>query len=184
MLPTYGRIFHMAEDLYKKLNSLLDLIKNYSNLLPSLPESPQIKPPKINNQIRHKKQTKIPGVAPDSKKDPRKVAEQIKNGAMSIKTQKILFKNDDIFDGWSSPAWDQSLIEKVDNTKKYRSYHIHQDGYKITDKPMSLMDINKKYGSVNYLESLGFTLVPAEDIKNEHKEVQKLQHRNADQGSK
>lgn len=173
----------MEEGLYKKLSHLLDLIKNYSDLLPSIPKTPEIKPPKIQNQLKPKKQTKIPGVAPDSKKDPKKVAEQIKNGSMSIKTQKIMFKSDELFDGWGSPTWNDSLIEKADNNKKYRSYHIHQDGYRITHKPMNLMDINKKYGSVNYLESSGFTLVPVEDNENGHKEAEKLQHGDGDKGS-
>ena len=37
---------------------------------------------------------KMPGMAPDAKKDPRKIAQQIKDGSMSNKTQKVMLKFD------------------------------------------------------------------------------------------
>lgn len=39
-------------------------------------------------------------------------------------------------------------------------YHIHQDGFRLTDNPVSLRDIRNKYGSVKDFEGLGYRLVP------------------------
>lgn len=86
------------DELVKKLEQLNDLLKTIKKLnpptQPALPKLPTASPPpppplkapagqapKISN-----------GEGPNSKKDPKKVAEQIKNGSMSTKTQKILLK--------------------------------------------------------------------------------------------
>lgn len=88
------------DELVKKLEQLNDLLKTIKKLnpttAPALPKLPSASPPppppmkapmgqapKISN-----------GEGPNSKKDPKKVAEQIKNGSMSTKTQKTLLKVD------------------------------------------------------------------------------------------
>jgi hypothetical protein len=38
-------------------------------------------------------------------------------------------------------------------------YHITENGYRITDKPLSIAEINAKHGGVKNLEDNGFRLV-------------------------
>lgn len=99
------------EELIKKLSELKDLIKAVKTaapkpILPSIPAIPALKPPSPPSMApTGNKSTKMPGMAPDSKKDPKKVAQQIKDGSMSTKTQKIMLKFD------QNGQW--SLIEKA-----------------------------------------------------------------------
>jgi len=62
------------EKFFKKLNELDDLLKEFkaSIATPTI-SSGMPKPPKVKGE------TKIPGMTPNSKKDPKKVAEQLKN---------------------------------------------------------------------------------------------------------
>jgi hypothetical protein len=82
------------EELLKnltKINSLIKAIKAKSLGNPSLPTIPALKkptPPSITPKIPNK----MPGITPETKKDPKKVAQQIKDGSMSTKTQKIMLK--------------------------------------------------------------------------------------------
>lgn len=86
------------DELVKKLEQLNDLIKAVKKLnpptgptLPKLPTASPPPPPPMKAAVG--KAPKIgSGAGPDSKKDPKKVAEQIKNGSMSTKTQKTLLK--------------------------------------------------------------------------------------------
>jgi hypothetical protein len=89
------------DSLVKKLIKLNDLIKALKMpkqaQTPSLPVLQDIKPPTPpalpSIKPSANKAPKITsGVGPESKKDPKKVAEQIKNGSMSTKTQKVMLK--------------------------------------------------------------------------------------------
>jgi mRNA-degrading endonuclease RelE of RelBE toxin-antitoxin system len=94
--------------------------------------------------------SKIPGIAPTSNKDPKKIAEQIKDGSMSTKTQKILLKWD---------QWSDEDIEKADREAEKYLYHIHNGPYRITSEPLTLQQIKERHGGVNRLESSGFRLI-------------------------
>lgn len=72
------------EELYKKIQELRDMVKA---VLPQpgghkVPSIPKINPPAQPSMTATSSATKIPGMNPDSKKDPRKIAEQIKSGAI------------------------------------------------------------------------------------------------------
>lgn len=72
------------EDLYKKIEALRDMVKgilskpNSNSLVPAL-KLPTPKPLSMPSMSSTAAPTKIPGVAPPSGKDPKKVAEQLKN---------------------------------------------------------------------------------------------------------
>lgn len=93
------------DELSKKLEQLIDLIKAVklnkpvSPALPSIPAPKQPAPPSIMPP-----KAAVPkigaGEGPNSKKDPKKVAEQIKNGSMSTKTQKVMLKADSVTGQW------------------------------------------------------------------------------------
>ena len=77
---------------YKKLIELNDLLKAFvpsaaPPALPALPSIEQPKPPKLRTPS---KQTKLPGVAPKTKKDPKKIAEQIRNPTQRKQTLEVL----------------------------------------------------------------------------------------------
>lgn len=50
------------------------------------------------------------GAGPDSKKDPKKVAQQIKDGSMSTKTQKVMLKADSVTGQWYLEPTDPSSV--------------------------------------------------------------------------
>jgi len=81
------------EELSLKLLKVLDLIKAIKSTIgptiPSLPAVKQPAPPSITPRVT---ETKIPGISPNSNKDPKKIAQQIKDGSMSTKTQRIMLK--------------------------------------------------------------------------------------------
>jgi hypothetical protein len=89
------------EELYKKLLELNALVKAIMPTNPkpvgfSVPKLQGLRPPapspmKVPGVA---KDGKIPGLAPDGKKDPKKIAQQIKEGSMSTKTQKVMLKFD------------------------------------------------------------------------------------------
>lgn len=70
------------EDLIKKIEQLVDLVKEVKAMGPSLPTIPA---PSVPKPSMKPKATTIPGVKAQNKKDPKKVAEQIKNA----QTQKL-----------------------------------------------------------------------------------------------
>lgn len=87
------------ESLELKLTTLFELLKalksnkiDNSSSLPKIKGLDSIKAPNLINT--RTKETKIPGVSPDAKKDPKKIAQQIKDGSMSTKTQKMMLKFD------------------------------------------------------------------------------------------
>jgi hypothetical protein len=141
------------ESLLKKLTYLNELIKAIKPIkAPSLPTIPAPKaPPQPGLNPGKAAAPKIStGAGPDSKKDPKKVAEQIKSGAMSTKTQKIMLK---------AQQWSSDDIEKADKEASEQLYHIHQGPHRITDKPMPIGEIIKQHGPVQKLENAGFRLI-------------------------
>lgn len=105
------------DELAKKLEKLKDLIKairqtNPVSLGPKIPAIPAIKPPSTPSMVPSgNKNAKISsGAGPDSKKDPRKIAEQIKNGSMSTKTQKAMLKADSVTGQWYLEPTDPSSV--------------------------------------------------------------------------
>lgn len=95
------------EDLAKQLEQLKDLIKairqeKAKSSLPALPKLPGHKPvaaPSMSPKAAGA--PKIgPGQGPSSNKDPKKVAQQIKDGSMSTKTQKVMLKADSVTGQW------------------------------------------------------------------------------------
>lgn len=101
------------EDLVKKLEQLKELIKAVRQLQVksvgnSLPKIPTIKPPSMSPSVTP---TKISsGQGPNSKKDPKKVAQQIKDGSMSTKTQKVMLKADSVTGQWYLEPSDPSSV--------------------------------------------------------------------------
>lgn len=71
------------EELYKKIQELNDLLKQVKTQRPApMPSIPPIKPIAPPSISAAPKATKIPGHSPGSNKDPKKVAEQLKNAKM------------------------------------------------------------------------------------------------------
>ena len=96
--------------------------------LPKIPEIKPIKPVTIKKLAV--KPAKLPAVAPDSKKDPKKIAQQIKDGSMSTKTVKLL-KATNTSEG-------QSKIADQDKTAKLKSpikgeEEQYGSGYRFVD---------------------------------------------------
>lgn len=130
----------MMESFVKKLNDIKDLLK--ANLMPSL-RMPSIEPPKP---------PKAPSLAPKSKKNPIKVAQQVKTPdakdfAMGQAALQV-------------KASTNPLAFATKSEGESHHYHIVQNGYRITDKPVSMEEINVKHGGVKRLEGAGFHLVP------------------------
>lgn len=130
----------MMESFIKKLNDIKDLLK--ASLMPSL-RMPSIEPPKP---------PKAPSLAAKSKKNPIKVAQQVKTPdakdfAMGQATQQV-------------KATTNPFAFTTKSEGESYHYHIVQDGHRITDKPVSMEEINVKHGGVKRLESAGFRLVP------------------------
>lgn len=94
------------EELVKRLENIRDLIKAIKKLnpqvAPKLPALPAIKaPPQPTMTPPKAAAPKIgTGEGPNSKKDPKKIAEQIKNGQMSVKTKKVMLKADSQTGQW------------------------------------------------------------------------------------
>ena len=104
------------EELVKKLTQLTDLLKAMKKpdapKGPALPTLPAIKPPAPPSMTPTKSAApKIgTGAGPDSKKDPKKVAQQIKDGSMSTKTQKVMLKADSKTGQWYLEPTDPSNV--------------------------------------------------------------------------
>lgn len=127
-------------NLIDQLHKLRDLLK--ANLTPSLrmPGATQPKPPKM------------PSVAPKTKKNPIKVAEQVtgkqaKPYAMQQATQQVKANTNQM-----------ALALKSEGNS--HQYHIHVDGHRVTHEPVTLEHVNQKYGGVKALEATGHRLVP------------------------
>lgn len=99
------------DDLHKRLENLRDLLKAINGGLktklnpqvaPKLPEIPSHRvPPQPSMAPKATAAPKISsGEGPNSKKDPRKVAQQIKDGSMSTKAVKTMLKADSVTGQW------------------------------------------------------------------------------------
>ena len=91
------------EALAKKLEHLRDLIKAIRQTqMSTMPTIPAIKPPNAPSLTPTKAAAPKIGIGtgPNSKKDPKKVAQQIKDGSMSTKTQKVMLKADSKTGQW------------------------------------------------------------------------------------
>lgn len=81
-------------DFYKKLQELDDLLKAFvPSVAPAaMPALPTIQPPKLSGTRASPtpKSPKLPGIAPRSKKDPKKIAEQLKNPTERKQTLEFL----------------------------------------------------------------------------------------------
>lgn len=144
------------DNLLKKINELMALAKAINASTPAIPAIPAIKPPPPPSMKAPQKNKKIPGMVLDSKKDPRKVAQQIKDGSMSTKTQKIMLKGEECLKIDQNGQWS---LEKGEKDKEQYLYHIHEGPHRITSKPLSLEEIKAKHGSVQKLENNGFRLI-------------------------
>lgn len=104
------------EELLKKLTQLNDLLKAIkkpdAKPLHQLPTLPAIKPPAPPSMTPAKGAApKIgTGTGPSAKKDPKKVAQQIKDGSMSTKTQKVMLKADSVTGQWYLEPSDPSSV--------------------------------------------------------------------------
>jgi hypothetical protein len=80
------------ESLYKKLEELLKAVKSQARPMhPPLPKMPEIKPvASPTASAGGSKPPKMPGINPGSKKDPVKVAQQLKQGKTQKKTMPLL----------------------------------------------------------------------------------------------
>ena len=133
------------EMLIKNLAKISNLLK--ASLMPSL-RTPSIDTPKP---------PKTPSLAPKSKKNPIKVAQQVqtpdaKDFAMRQATAQV-------------KAASNPLAYTAKSEGESYHYHITENGYRITDKPLSISEINTKHGGVKRLESAGFRLVPVKKEK-------------------
>lgn len=105
------------EEFTKKLTQLAELLKalkkpEANKPMHTLPTLPAIKPPSPPSMTPSKGiAPKISqGAGPNSKKDPKKVAQQIKDGSMSTKTQKVMLKADSKTGQWYLEPTDPSNI--------------------------------------------------------------------------
>ncbi len=80
------------EELVKKIQALRDLVKALKKpAQPKLPSIPSIKQPSPPSMTPKKpKQPKLPGITPNGKKDPKKIAQQLKEGQLSNKNVEML----------------------------------------------------------------------------------------------
>lgn len=103
------------QSLFKKISELLNLLKAVTPKqvgAPAIPQLPVVKPPAPPPMKASVSGTKMPGISPDSKKDPRKVAQQIKDGSISTKTQKLMFKGEECLKVDKNGQW---AIEKSED---------------------------------------------------------------------
>lgn len=72
------------EELLNKIQELRNLVKAAlpKSTGPKVPALPKISSPATPSMTAGNKPAKIPGMNPDSKKDPKKIAEQIKDGTI------------------------------------------------------------------------------------------------------
>lgn len=109
------------DDLHKRLENLRDLLKAINGgmktklnpqVMPKLPEIPSHRsPPQPSLTPKASAAPKISsGEGPNSKKDPRKVAQQIKDGSMSTKAAKTILKADSATGQWYLEPTDPSSV--------------------------------------------------------------------------
>ena len=65
------------------------------------------------------------------------------------------------------PGIEHGTINKAEDGPHY---HVYQDGYKLTDKPMHHNEVVKRWGSVQRVESAGYRLKPAKSSNDVEKQ--------------
>ena len=106
--------------------------------------------------------TRNPGRRPITPQLPRR-ARIARRGA--VRHKRIISANRGITSFWRSEeiTYDQNgqwNIKKAEQSGSEDLYHIHEKGQRLTDKPVTLRDVNEKYGSVQRLEGQGYRLIP------------------------
>jgi hypothetical protein len=143
----------------KKIESLGDLLKQFNASIKQ-PKMAGVKPPKTSAP-------KLPGMPSQNHKDPVKVAQQIKDAGSGAKPIAMEAANQikESYKTSKNGQWSISKAEvkKPEAPKIADAYHIHVNGERITDKPLTRQQIIKRYGSVQRLESSGHLLVPHKD---------------------
>jgi hypothetical protein len=109
------------EELVKKLEQLKELVKAIRQsqvkpiapitppALPTIPAPKAPSPPPMTPSAAQAPKIST-GQGPNSKKDPKKVAQQIKDGSMSTKTQKVMLKADSTTGQWYLEPTDPSSV--------------------------------------------------------------------------
>lgn len=85
------------EELFNKIKVLRDMLKAIAPKLPErpLPQAlPSIKTPTPPSMNTKPSAPKLQGVSPDSKKDPKKIAEQLKSGQVKAAKATSMLKYD------------------------------------------------------------------------------------------
>lgn len=145
------------EELAKKLEQLRDLIKAVKMQqqpkptlgIPKIPEIKPPSPPSLTPSAAAAPKIST-GSGPNSKKDPKKVAQQIRDGSMSTKTQKVMLK----------AQWSDEDVKKADEIAQSQMYHIHEGPHRITKEPLTVKQIQERHGGIKKLENSGFVLHP------------------------
>lgn len=133
------------DSIFKKLDQISDLMK--AALMPSL---------RMPGHVAGKvKAPKAPSAAPAGKKNPLKVAEQVKTPeakdfAIRAATQQLQA---------NTPR-----ITSVVKTEESQRFHLFQNGQRLTNEPMSLDEVHKRHGGVKNLERSGVVLVESKPV--------------------
>lgn len=183
------------DKLYKKVEAIKDLIKalkesGKSHNVPKFPELPSIKGPTPPSPIPMKPPGKVKdmpvGQAPDGKKDPKKIAEQIKNGSMSSKTQKVMLKNNGQWylekasanpDNEPKEAKIKQLQSQIDaGTYKPDSKKIANKMFEVKLHKNGQWDLNKSEFHI-HKDGHQITAKPVtlDQVKNQYGSVQRLE---------
>jgi len=129
------------DKLTKKLEEISSLLK--VAIMPSLRVPGPVAP----------SAPKIPSLAPKTKKNPIKVAEQIKN-----KTEKSFAMN--AAQKQVNATKNMMALSMNKSEGNSHLYHIIKDGHRMTSEPVSIEHVNVNYGGVKRLEASGHYLVP------------------------
>lgn len=139
-----------------KIDKLEELIKGLKANIQSAPVLPSIKQSKLQGIKPPPVTNKMPSApAPKGQKNPVKQAEQVQN--KDIKDMKMREAREALKINKSTGQWS---LEKKEEGSAPDMYHIHKDGMRITDKPLSLKDIHQVHGGVKKLEGSGHILHP------------------------
>lgn len=132
------------EELIKGLKSLKD------SILPSIKANTAApKPPKAI--------AKLPGIAPSNQKNPIKQIEQIKN--TDIKDMKLREAHEALKVNKSTGQWSEDDINKAEAAKEYHIFAGKIHPSTRVEGPISLNEINAKYGNSQKLHASGHIVV-------------------------
>ena len=124
---------------FTKLEELEALLKNFNASI----KMPKMSTPKPPSLPKAGVAPKMPGMGPSSKKDPIKVAEQLKNKELKPSIKPQMLKDE------AGPT----------------HYRIHVDGHPVTEA-MPLSHLTAKHGPVKHIESApGHRVMPVKAPK-------------------